>query len=363
MKSEDVIKQLQATLPTVTDRFSEQLQLASVVPTGTTALATLVTPLTIPFVNGQVVTISGTLAPVVIDSINRSGTVASVVTQTPHDITEGFHDTVVISGANESEFNGSFKLLSAKNRMSFQFEMADAGATVATGSLLLDSPPSAFGFNGLVAVSNPTTTTFEYTLPQPLTESAVGTGIVHTASRVSGGTEIERIQAMYTKDPPEDLWAWVVLGSTETSQDRNTRADFITGSGPGGERKLLIFQSVSVYVFVPTSDSLSGREAMDLMQDVLVDLLKSLAFWKPPTTLASTLGLGLIFSGHRPQSYLEAYYVHEFSFEHVEQITRADTVASDFNVAFRDISLSINPSTGDEVMTANVDLDDVPIGS
>ncbi|MEE9222962.1 MAG: hypothetical protein V3V40_05855 [Nitrosomonadaceae bacterium] len=361
MKASDAIIQLQVVLPTVTDDFSTQIAITSITPAGTTATATTAAPH--PFAIGNVVNITGTLAPVVISSISRSETVATVVTATPHDITEGFHDEVTISGANESEFNGTFPLISAINRKTFAFTVPDSGATVGTGSMLLEDPPSAFGYNGLIAITAvPASNQFEYELPLALTEPAVGSGVVHSDIRVTGAVSIERAVDMYTEQPDQDsMWAFVVLGDTIASKDRNTKNDATTSAAPGSDRRQQIYQTFSVYVFKPSTEDLSGREARDDMEDVMLSLFKSLLYWVPLPTLSSQSGLGVIFVSHGFEQYNTAFYIHEFQFQLVTEITRNDTIDPDFNVAFRDISLTMQTSLGTEQLTADIDLDDVPL--
>ena len=144
---------------------------------GTTATAT--TAVDHPFSIGDAVNVTGTFSPIGIVSITRDGDVGTATTATPHDITEGFFDSVTLSGANESEFNGTFPLVSAVNRLTFQFTMDDAGPIAATGTMLLEDPPSPFGYNGLqVITAIPQADEFQYELPIELTESAVGGGNV-----------------------------------------------------------------------------------------------------------------------------------------------------------------------------------------
>ncbi len=361
MKASDAIIQLQAVLPAVTNDFSTQIALISVTPAGTTATATTIVPHS--FVVGNVVNISGTLAPVVIDSITRNETVATATTATPHDITEGFQENVTISGANESEFNGTFPLISAVNRKTFSFTVPDSGATVGTGSMLLEDPPSAFGYNGLVTITAvPASNQFEYQLPLALTEAAVGSGVVHSNIRVTGAVSFERADDMYTEQADQSsLWAFVVLGDTIASKDRNTKNDAITSAAPGSDRRQQIYQTFSIFVFKPTTDDLSARQARDDMEDVMLSLFKALLYWQAPTGLAANNGMGVVFVSHGLQDYNTARYVQEFQFQLVTEITRNDTVADSFSVAFRDIDLTIGTTLGTEQLTANIDLDEIPL--
>jgi len=361
MKASDIIKQLQIVLPTVTNAFSTVLNIVSVTPAGTTATATTVEDHGLSI--GDVVNISGTLAPVVVSSITRVGEVATATTATPHDITEGVFNTVTLSGSNESEFNGTFPLLSANNRETFEFSVADSGATSATGAPLLEDPPGVFGYNGLVTITSvPGLKTFTYELPVALTEPAVGNGIVSTNIQITGAINLERAVEMYTKQTTTDaLWAFVVLDTTVASKDRNTRNDAVTSAAPGSDRRQQLFQTFSVFVFNPTPDELSAREARDDMEDVMTYLFKALLYWQAPSELSASNGMGVVFDSHQFAAYNTAFYVHEFQFQILADVTEDDTVEPAFNVAFRDIDLTMNTSLGTEQLTASIDLDDEPI--
>lgn len=361
MKASDIIKQLQIVLPTVTDDFSTQIALLSVTPAGTTATAK--TAVAHPFSIGDAVNVTNTFAPIGIVSITRDGEIGTATTATPHDITEGVFDSVTISGANESEFNGTFSLVSAVNRLTFQFSMADSGPIAATGAMLLEDPPSPFGYNGLqVITAIPQPDEFQYELPIALTEASVGSGVVHSDVRVTGAATVDRAEQMYTAQPEQDsMWAFVVLGDTTASKDRNSRNDAITSAAPGGDRRQQLYQNFSVFVFKPSTADLSGRASRDGMEDVMSYLFKSLLYWKAPPGLAANSGMGVVFVAHALQLYNTSYYLHEFQFQLVLDVTRADTVEDSLNVAFRDIDLTMGTNLGTGKLTATIDLDDEPL--
>lgn len=365
MKASDIIKQLQIVLPTVTDSFSTQIALLSVTPAGTTATAKTATDHT--FSIGDAVNITNTFAPIGIVSITRDGDVGTATTATPHDITfneaQPVHTEVTLSGSNESEFNGTFALVSAKNRKTFQFTMDDSGPTVATGSMLLDDPPSPVGYNGLqVITAIPQADEFQYELSIALTEASVGSGVVHSDVRVTGAASVERAEQMYTEQAnQDDMWAFAVLGDTTASKDRNSRNDGITSAAPAGDRRQQIYQNFSVFVFNPSTGDLSGRASRDDMEDVMVSLFKALLYWKAPPGLASDNGLGVVFVAHALHGYNTATYMQEFQFQLVLDITRSDTVKDSLNVAFRDIDLTMGTNLGTGKLTATIDLDDEPL--
>lgn len=359
MKALDVINQLQTVLPQITDLFTTAILADSIIPTATTA--TVTTPTAHGFSVGNVVAISNAFAPIAITGMTRVGAIATATTATRHDLTDGFFENVVISGANESEFNGTFPFLNQKNRKEFTFTVADSGATIGTGSILLEDPGNSFGYNGLQSiVTVPTVNTFTYALAQPLTLSATGQRKIHSSLRASGAATIERAEAMYTKQNLDELWAFVVLNDPFVSKDRTSRNDAVSSLAPGSERRQQLIQSVSVYVFARATKDLSGRKVRDQMEDIRVLLLKSMVGVKFDNNLTFQNGYGLIYVGDGIEIYNTAIYVHRFEFQLLSDITIADTVEPDFNVAFRDLNVTMSTNLGSENLLADINLDDNP---
>jgi len=360
LKCQDIINQLQIVLPQLTDLFTDTQSVVSIVPAG--AIANLTSSAAHGFSAGNNIYISDARSPIVISSITRVDTIATAITATPHDLTNDFFENVLLSGANEAEFNGTFEFLNQVNRKTFTFKVPDSGALTATGSMLLEDPASPFGYNGLQTVLTvPTPTTLTYDLPAALTETATGTILLHGNLRLSGAATFERALSMYTKQGNNDLWAFVVLDDFAVSKDRTARNDAITAAGAGGDRRQQLIQSASVYVFANTTDDISGRVARDLMVDILGFLLKCLVGVQFDSSLDAQENLGLVYVGDDIELYDSAVYAHRFSFQLLTSITENDTVDPDLSVAFRDISLTMATSLGTETLLADIDLDDEPL--
>ena len=123
-------------------------------------------------------------------------------------------------------------------------------------------------------------------------------------------------------------------------------------------------QPVSVFVAFPTaSDQIAGRQVRDLAEDLFRDICRSILFKKFSTGLFNDLNNPLQFVSHGTEVYNTAFYIHRYSFEQVADLYFQDTVGFDEDVAFRDISLSIavDPGTGENPLTAEIDLDDNPL--
>lgn len=75
---------------------------------------------------------------IAVSSITRSGTTATVTTGTSHGFVSG--DSVTISGANQSEYNGRKDLINKINDTSFSFSVPEYPPTPATGSFSASVP-------------------------------------------------------------------------------------------------------------------------------------------------------------------------------------------------------------------------------
>ena len=202
MKAEDIIKQLQAVLPTLTDLFSETISVSALTRSGTTVTAT--TSIAHGLTTGTGVTIAGAESPTTIASLTFLDGIATAITTTSHDLTEGFQDgnatdspLVAVFGASEAEYNGLNPLLSVPNRTSFTYSLTGDPTSPATGMPVLLENFNA-GYNGrhVITVINPTT--FTYQITQAPNSPAQGTIEAHTSIRVSGAVNIEKARDSYT---------------------------------------------------------------------------------------------------------------------------------------------------------------------
>lgn len=364
MKARDVEQRLQIQLPTLTDKFTNEVAIDSITSSGTTATAT--TASAHGLTAGKQYMVVGTNAPIAITSIERAGIIATVTTTTDHDLTEAFFTQVVLSGAVEAEFNGTFTLLTVPNRRKFTIGVANSGPTSATGSPLLQEPGEAFGYDGLITVlTTPTSTTFTYTISRAQTEPAVGDDMrVIVDFRIYSAIDEARANKVFE---PRDinnqgqLVLVVVLGDVLASRDRLTQNDAVSSGGPSGSNKQQVIEVVSCLVYRKTTEETSGADARDDMQDTVKDIIRSLVGFRPPPGFAVDSGNVLKFVNHAVFDYSTALYTHVVQFQLETEINTEDLNITPFSVAFRDIAMTLNNTQGDEEITAAIDLDDEPL--
>ena len=363
MKAEDIVKQLQAVLPKVTDLFSDVLTVTSLTRSGTTVTA--ITSAAHGLATNAVVNIKGAQSPISISLTFLDG-IATAITSSAHDLTEGWQNgiavdspDVTVSGATESEYNGDNPLLTVPNRTSFTYTVTGTPTTPATGTPTLLQKLNS-GYNGRHSIIVVNSTTFTYEITQTPDSPAQGTIEAHKSIRASGAVSIDRAQEAYTKKGVDKLWAFVILGDTAISKDRHVESDATSTQGAGTEFRQRMLMPFSVFVFVPTSAQLSGRAARDQMEDVRIALYKALLRVKFGAGLQSTTEYGLITEGDAFFDYNGALYIHQFLFSTQSDITYGDTVDPDDNVAFRDIELEFLDENDVEELTITVNLDEEP---
>lgn len=360
MKAVDIVAQLAAKLPKLSDKFTTNISVTSLTNVGVTATADTATAHGL--VIGDSVNITGAESPITINSLTRAGVVGTLVTATPHDLTEETSGTVDISGAVEAEFSGIFTILTVIDRNTVTFTMTDAGAVVATGTPQLLNGFSIYqGYNGLFAVASaPTTTQFTYTLitTPPLT-TATGTIIARTAPRISSGISQDRCLEAYTTQAGDNLWAYVILGDVVASKSRKIDSDAVANLQTGEDYRQQLIQPFMVMVVIPTVTEIAGRVARDLAEDLFPPICKSLLLSKFDSGLRVGSQNPVAFVDHGFAAYNTAFYVHTYAFEQVADLTFDDTVGYPDNVAFRDIDTNIflDPGTGENTIEANVNLD------
>ena len=349
MKAEDIIKQLVAVLPGLTGLFSQESDITSLTISSRTVTATTSTNHGLS--EGEGVNICGAISVLPITSLTHVDGLATLVTSSDHDLVNYDNQSITISGATEPEYNGTFPVELVVNKTTIQFRVADTATSPATGSPVLEKE-SKFAYNGFKQVaSTPTPTTFTYEIPTGIqlpVADAIGTIKVRSCHRITGASTFERIQQIYTpqddQEVPEifnNLWAFVVLGDTLVHRDKRNSFDSLNSNTKEQDYKVYTLPRFQIYVITPSSESLGGREPRDLMEDLFPLFIKSIARVKLPSGFCTDGPVTISPTGHSTVDDNLAFYVHEFSFESVNEITLADTVDVEYNRAFRCVDLSI----------------------
>jgi hypothetical protein len=123
MKASDIVTQMNVLLPQLTDKFTTDVAVKSITRSGTvmTALCNDKHRLEV----GQAFAIVNSDVPIPISSLTKSGSLATLVTTTDHDLTNAITKTIRITGAAEAQFNGTFTRVNVVNRRTITFTVPD----------------------------------------------------------------------------------------------------------------------------------------------------------------------------------------------------------------------------------------------
>lgn len=366
MRAADIVTQLRLLLPQRTPEFTTNIPILSLTRSGTTMTAQC--QKAHEMVAGDAVVIVGAVTQISIDSLTRSGVIGQLEITTGgsgvHDLTDKIATEITISGATESEFNGTFTRLEIPNRKTVTFTMANSGATVATGSPVLENGESPLRqYDSVYSVlETPTTASFTFTQSKTDLEDPIGTIIARTKPRISAGIDPNRLAAAYTKEESGELWLFVVLGRSESSKNRQILSDAQDNIPRGTNYRQQILQPFTIYTFSTVTDEIAATEARDLAADLFRPICRSL--------LGKAFDSGFFVGAQGPVHFVThdvfdydgSVYVHSYDFEQVADLTFDDTIGPDEDVAFRNIDYTIDPNLGGTtVLTGSIDLDETPV--
>jgi len=353
MKAQDIILQLQDFLVRQTNLFTHELDIISLTRNNLTQEATAVAAVPHGLKVGDLVTIVGAETPFKITTLTQTANIATAVTLNPHDFTQNFSRIVNIVDADQPEYNGEHPLVAVIDNKTFKYSLTGNPVSPATGNIFIIADYLE-GYNGIHVVKSvsPDGLEFTYNMPENYESPAKGDIKARYNYRISGAATFTRVDYLYTKQGFNNLWAFVVLGRTFTSQDRATNTDAIKAVTRSCQQKHYVIESFSVYVFdTVAKEELSGRQERDLMEDIYKYLVKSLVgvcfpgvfAGSTPTTDSAIkrirpIELFITISvGHDVQEYNSATYIHRFDFEQIDIILDPDIFPVNLTYPFRKI--------------------------
>jgi hypothetical protein len=354
----DIAVRLTSQAPKHTDLLSDVFTITNLV--NAAGVSTITTSAPHGLARNDSVVIAEVSVPIAQSTLSRVLTVGTLVTSVDHDLTKAIAKTIVISGASDSNFNGTFVMLQIVNRRTIKFTIADSSATSTTGGKLISGARYDQAYDGLFQVASITSTTiFTVAAPNAIAGSATS-GKVKTNIRISAVASLARAKAAYTEQNLTKAWLFVMLGPAVASKDRNTNTDLTSNITRSNFFRQQIQENVSVYIIANTKDEIAGRIIRDEMSSLLLALTKSIVFFEFGTNLFVGKSDPLIFVDHAIEEYDGALYIHVFNFEASTEFVFEDTAGYDDDVAFRDIDATYDSDIGTGAENANdlMDLDD-----
>ena len=380
MKLQDAIKQLSARLPLLTEELTDTIAVTSIVHAGTTA--TIITDEPHGLLPNNSVHVLGAVTPIQVTISHAVDTTVAVaitaVENTDLTLFSTFSEgnVVVMSGANEADFNGTFPLIEVVNRRIFHFTVDVDAPLFGTGTIFVENGSNIFrtvrGQYPVATVEDSTTLTVEHTAASDL-GTLTGTITLRAKPRISGGLDVESIMKGYTLAEQDSVteeragktWLYVVLGDVPVSRGRDARLDAIDIQKRSMDWQQYILVPIQLLLVQTTTDMTNAREGRDNAERLFRPILRSILGKAFDSYLASGPCGEVQFVGHGFARYDGATYWHEFDFEQRELIGFDDTIGDEDHVAFRDWDLTADPDLdsldGEGEIVQITDLDDEPI--
>ena len=378
MKLYDIVTQLQAVLPTLTDQLTDTIAVDTMIHN--TGAALITTSADHGLSVGDSIHVLGAITPISISGITHTAgaVTAEVTTATDHDLTlystytEG--NVAVISGSDQPEFNGTFTIVGVTDRRHLTITVDSAAPDTVTGTMTLDNGSNVFntvrGQYAVVSVPTSTTLIISHGDASLSLGTLDGTITLRANPRITAGISDEAVVASYSRKiesgvKTAEMWLYVVLDDATVSRGRTSRIDAVDVQGVTTEWQQYVLQPFSLLLAVPAANQSLGRNARDTAEDLLRPILRTVCGNRFPTGLYASLCGPAQFVSHAFARYDGSVYWHDFQFEQRAEMTIHDTVGAGETVAFRDVELTITPhldaTQGAGNMTDDIDLDDVPL--
>ena len=319
---------------------------------------------------GKGVSTTGIVTPVGISTITRVGNILRIVTTVDHDLTGKVAVNLTIQNCSVSEFNGSHKVQQIENRRAIRVEYtAPVVATSATDGEIIHAERYDQSYNGLFQVSSVLdSTSFTVSSPNSIDGSTAVGGIVQYDIAISGAATYEIAKEAFTAQPRDKGFIAVVLGQTVASKSRINNSDLTAVIDRGYFFRQQNQKMINIYYMANPNDEIGVRATRDDMEDIALALNKTLLFHEFTNQTVYGRGHPLVFVQHGIMEYDGSYYAHEFVFEADEELSFGDTSGYSNDVAFRDISMFLDPNLSASTITdgtvtadASINLDEVPL--
>jgi len=333
MKLRDIERHLRIHLPLHTTRFHSWIDVASYV--SASGVATITTAAAHGLTAGDEINIRDiTFINPLIEIENQYDGTALASTTYPDDLTfvqnnpsiTNLKTTVTIGGADNSEFNGTFDIVSTPDRRNFYFEFDADNPKYPNGSPYLEEPDLPI-LNGIFTVASvPDTTTFTIAVEHPYAFTAPAGGRFYNLSdvRITGEISDQRAMEAYTRQSPNDYWLFMVMEDVNVSKDRRITSDFTYRHEAGAYYQQETEEPLTAYMFIPATNTYTPVDAADEARNELKKaLINALCAYFPDDLYYNPYN-GIYYTGDGFYLYNRALYVHQYNFAVTVDIVAED---------------------------------------
>lgn len=328
--------------------------------TGTSAsvssdVMTIATASNIPSVNDEVI-ITGLTYNNAINSVttNLPALTAIIVCDGVHEYTEGFSTEVIISGANEAEWNDTFEIVSVPSRYEVQIKINTDISGSPTGSPVAQEI-NLPRYNSLFTVSAVSGAGFSVPVINAPDGTLIGSPeyILLNNVNVSSDIDLERIMNAYTKQSIDKVWIFLIAGATLSSRSREGNTDFDQSFKVGEDRIIHTQENLSVFAIFPTFTKVSAVQYQDMARnDLRQALLNLLVGYVPSSSLCSPSDM-IYYVADGVETYNASYYIHRYDFAVNVDITQDDTYVAD-SFAVRKITSNYIDEDTEEIRSTDL---------
>jgi len=336
----NIYNHLLTWIPQVTDLFTDEVTPSSAQILAGSPQTLQITSTSHGFTAGQTIQVIDTLIDNRITAVNLVSGLLQLTTSKPHDLTTGY--TATMLGFTDSQYNGEFEVINVPTSTTFELNIETL--PVLSGNELLRENWS-YGLNQPLVIDSVTTNTInilltglpefdELQIPQIKYITGYRFGIVE---------DVKRLQEVYTENPPNDLWLYLIMEDYVISKDRNLVNDLNRADTIQTQAMIKAAGTFSIVVIIPTTNDIAARTAVQLAYNELYDLF-----------LGYTAGASFIdgikytcsLITHGSIAYNRAYYGHAYTFEQPIEYDFQDTFRTNGSItrAFRRIDISFAES-------------------
>jgi hypothetical protein len=290
------------------------------------------------------------------DYLEYGDIILRFTTNVAHDLTLNYDDNLTdgkleLRGFTDSSLNGFFELYDVPSSTTFEI-IASVVPTLNGNEVLREN--RQYGVNETFTVSNvPDANTYEVELTGlPIFDTLNVYNLNEVDKyRMSVVSTWERVQEVYTKEDPTDLWLYLIMENVILSKDRNVSSDAVNTNTAQNVLRNRNIGQFSVNIIIPTVNELAAANAVQQSYDeIYLSLLAVLSGVKFETFdtnfLTSMISHGMV-------EYNRAYYAHNYTFEQVYDSTYEDQFVGKFQktVRFNKINISFaNEQDGSNII-------------
>ena len=310
---------LQTYLPKLTNIFSTELTVTGAIIAGTPQTLRL-TSVGHGLSAGDSIMLNDSLInnPITDVTYYAEDGILRFTTKQKHDLTEDydrnlFEGKVRLSGFTDTDLNTDHTLVSVPSQTMFEIAW-DEEVTLNTHELLTEKVE--YGLDGIWVIDSVTSSTINIKLANMRTFE------VGAVPQIKSVTNI-KIDVVIDEDTARSLYKegyhlFIIMGDGRAGKDRTIDSDANNLNSAGTEQKQEVINEFYINVFLPTANTLTGAEAIDLCWTTLLgyilNCLQGVSFEDDSQYYVSFLSHG------SAGKYNKAYYEHSYTFQYVYEL-------------------------------------------